>query len=904
MVPGLNDFLLRIKSLLRKKRLDREMAEELDFHQTLMREKLLHQGVPRSEANAAVRKTFGNSARWHERLRELWQFRSVENLTRDVTFSLRLLKKSPGFTIIALLTITLGVGANTAVFSLINSLLLRPLPVPHSDQLVVLGMDQGGPRTQYTFPAPFFRALEKKHELFQQAFASYFRDKLLVRGSSGNENVPGLLVSGDYFTALQTPPLLGRYLTPEDDKPGGSPEGLAAVISEQYWGTRFNRSPNAVGSKLQIANAAFTIVGVMPKRFIGADPTAKPQIFVPLASEPIIDAPSNLIESGYHGWWLVVMGRLQPGVSLDQLNAALKTMSSPILHDTVPEPAWIARAEKEHFHFIAVPGSKGFTYIRFVFEKPLVALFCMCGGILLLACLNLASLLVARAAARERELATRLALGASRRRLIQQLLVESLLVALMGTMLGLAIAPAVSHSLATMLLNRTGSDIYLDTSLDLRMFAFAALIAVVATLLIGLFPALQATSGNLNEQIKEGQHKATTHKRRLLQPSILALEVGLALILVIGAGLLATSMVRLFSSGAGFNPKGVVNIALDMDKQPLEGDALLRVYQQFGETMSHQPGVTTTSFSWIVPLTHTVWDDEHTRPGGVPHDLYLNAVAPDYFKAMSIPMYEGRDFRWTDTPSSGLKMIINQSAAKLFFPDRNPIGQHLLRGDKKIDFEIVGVVGDVKIEDLRTAPPAGGYVPVTQSYIDGGASNKKPSFTMVLRTTGSASPLAGAIRSLAARLTPDIPAPVVTTMDDVVDSSISTERVMALLSVFFAACALLVTGIGLYGTLAYSTARRTSEIGIRMALGAQRATVIALVFRTNAMVALVGAGAGFVAAILGSRALASFLYETSPHDPWVMLSALTSLIVIATAASLLPAIRAARIEPITAIRCE
>ena len=904
MIPTLNDFLLRLKSVFRKKRMDREMAEELEFHQTLLREKLLHQGIPQPQANAAVRKTFGNPARWHERLRELWQFRSLETLMRDVTFSLRLLKKSPGFTVIALLTITLGVGANTAVFSLINSLLLRPLPVPRGDQLVVLGMDQGGPRTHYSFPAPFFRALEQKHELFQQVFTSFFFDKLLVRGKSGNENVPGALVSGDYFSALQTPPLLGRYLTPEDDRPGGSPEGLAAVISEHYWETRFDRSPNTIGSKLQIANAPFTVVGVMPKRFIGADPTAMPSIFVPLGSEPIIDAPANLTKAGYHAWWLVVMGRLQPDVSMEQLNAALKTMSTPIVHDTVPDPNWIARAEKQHFHFVAEPGSKGFTYIRFFFQKPLVALFCMCGGILLLACLNLASLLIARAAARERELATRLALGASRRRLIQQLLIESLLVALMGTMIGLAIAPGVSHALATMLLSGNGRQgMYIDTSLDMRMFAFASIIAIVATLLIGLFPALQATSGNLNEQIKEGQHQATARKRRLLQPTLLASEVGLALILVIGAGLLATSLVRLFSSGAGFNPKGVVNIALDMDKQPLDGDALMRVYQQFGETMSHQPGVTSVSFTRMVPLTHTVWDDDHAIPGGVAHDLYLNAVAPDYFKAMSIPMYEGRDFRWTDTPSTGLKMIINQSAAKLFFPGRDPIGQHILRGQQKTDFEIVGIVGDTKIEDLRTAPPPGGYEPVTQLSAEGDSS-KKPSFTMVIRTSGAPSPLAGAVRSLAARLTPDIPAPEMTTMDDIVESSISTERVMALLSVFFAVCALLVTGIGLYGTLAYATARRTSEIGIRMALGAQRATVIALVFRANAWVALIGAGAGFIAAILGSRALASFLYETSPHDPWVMLSALTALIVIATGASLLPAIRAASIEPITAIRCE
>lgn len=899
MIPTLNDFLLRLKSVFRKKRMDREMAEELEFHQTLLREKLLHQGIPQPQANAAVRKTFGNPARWHERLRELWQFRSLETLMRDVTFSLRLLKKSPGFTVIALLTLALGVGANTAVFSLLNSLLLRPLPVPHNDQLVVLGMEEGWPHLNYGFPEPFFRALESKHELFQQAFASFFVNKLLVRGKSVNENVPGILVSGDYFTTLQTPPLMGRYLTPEDDRPGGSPEGLAAVISESFWNTWFSRSPNVIGSKLQIANTTFTVVGVMPKRFIGANPTESPEIFVPLSTEPIIDAPHNLTKSGFHAQWLVVIARLRPGVSLEQANAALKPMSMPIVRDTVSEAGWIARMEKVHFHFVAESGARGFTYIRFFFRKPLAALFSMCGGILLLACLNLASLLMARGAARERELATRLAMGATRRRLVQQLLVESLLIAIVGTTIGLVVAPLASQSLAVMLMSGNARNgMYLDTSLDLRVLLFAAGVAIVATMLIGLIPALQATSGNLTDHIKDGQHASTTHKRKLLQPIMLASEVALALMLVIGAGLLATSLYRLFTSGAGFNPHGVVNIDLDMDKQPLNGDPLIHLYRQFGEAMSHQPGVASVSFARVVPLTHTVLESSYARQGGQMQDLYMNAVAPDYFKSMSIPLFEGRDFRWTDTTASGLKIILNQSAAKLLFPDRDPLGQHILRGSEKTDFEIVGIVGDAKYEDLRNAAPPAGYEPIMQ------LDDNKPSFTAVIRTSGPTAPLAAAARSLAAQLAPEIPAPVMTTMDSIVEGSLSTERVMALLSGFFAGCALLVTGIGLYGTLAYNTARRTSEIGIRMALGAQRAGVVALVFRANTFIAAVGAGAGLIVAILASRALASFLYETSPHDPWVMAASIFSLSLIASAASLLPALRASRIEPITAIRCE
>jgi putative ABC transport system permease protein len=280
MIPNLNEFLAIAKSLFRKRRLHDEMADELEFHQVLLRDKLLRQGVPKSQVNATLRKTFGNPSRWHERLRELWQFQSIESLLRDIRFSLRLLKKSPGFTAIALLTLALGVGANAAVFSLINGLLLRPLPVPHGEQLVVLGMDRGDPRPMYSFNAPFFRALESRHELFENVFA-FFTKEMQVRGNTANETIPGMLVSGDYFNALQTPPMMGRYLIPADDRTGGSPEGLAVVISERFWEIWFHRLPSVVGSKLVIVNTTFTVVGVMPKQFIGADPIHRPEIFVP-----------------------------------------------------------------------------------------------------------------------------------------------------------------------------------------------------------------------------------------------------------------------------------------------------------------------------------------------------------------------------------------------------------------------------------------------------------------------------------------------------------------------------------------------------------------------------------------------------------------------------------------------
>jgi putative ABC transport system permease protein len=473
-----------------------------------------------------------------------------------------------------------------------------------------------------------------------------------------------------------------------------------------------------------------------------------------------------------------------------------------------------------------------------------------------------------------------------------------MLIALLGTVAGVAAAPTVSHLLAAMLAFGESS-IQLDTTFDFRVFAFAALTALVSTMLIGLVPALQSTRRNLSDHIKEGQHASHLQERRSVLPRILlASEVALALVLVAGAGLLATSLVRLYHSGAGFDPKGLVNIAFSMDKQQLTGDPLMQVYHQLGDELSHLPGVRNVSFEFIVPLSHRGWNDGFSAPDGSSHMLWLNSVGPTYFATMRIPLYQGREFTWNDTKASGMKIILNQAAAKQLFPDRSAIGQQMINSFEKTSYEVIAVVGNAKYKDIRTLAPPAGYIPIMED------EQPKPSLNVVVRIDGPQAPLVGAARSIAARLAPSIPAPVMTTMDDVVDNSLSAERMMALLTIFFAGCALLVTGIGLYGTLAYSTARRTSEIGIRLALGAQRAGVVALVFRENAVVAFAGCGAGLVAAILASRALASFLYETSPRDPWILLGSVAALTAIASAASLLPAIRAARIEPISAIRCE
>jgi predicted permease len=891
-------WLSRVGSLFVRRRLDGDLDDELRAHIEMAAEENVKRGLSPGEARQKALREFGGVTQVKESFRLQAGVPFLEQLVRDLRYAMRQLRGSPGFALTAILTLALGLGANTAIFSLLNALLLRPLPVPHADELSVIHYTRSDdPDPDYSFSAPMFRALERRHDVFESV-AGFTGRTMQVRSSSGNVSVAGALVSGEFFKTLGVQPLMGRSLTPQDDRKGGASTGFGVVISEGFWQSWFNRAPDVIGRRLTIANAPFTVVGVMPKTFIGADPTRRPEIYAPLWAEPVIDAPYDSIAGGHNAWWLRVIGRRRPGVTLERTNAALAADTNPELEEATEGDAdWLKQARDHHFILLAQRGAQGFSYLQLSFFKPLAAVFSLCGAMLLLACLNLASLLLARSAARQRELATRLALGASRRRLMQQLMVESFLIALMGTAAGVVAAPVVSRSLAVILL-RHDSNTLLDTSLDVRVYAFVAVSAVFTCVLIGLIPALRATAQSLNEQIKSATHTAAANERKRLLPRVLmGFEVALALMLVACAGLLATSLTRLYGAGLGFEPKGLANFGLDMGKQGLSGDALVRWYQQYLDALRHVPGVKDAGLAQQTPMDGSVWDSPYRTPfSGGERTIFMNRVSPGLLRTMRIPLLAGRDFNWSDTAASGRKIILSQKAARVLFPKINPVGQHIIDGKNSI--EVIGIAGDIRYASIREDAPAEGYASITQN------DDSKPSYTAVVRADGSAQSLAAAARALAAKMAPEIPAPVVVTMSGQLDDSISSERMMAMLAVFFAACALLVTAIGLYGTLAYATARRTGEIGIRMALGARRAQVLAMVMGENARVAVVGALAGLAAALLASRVLASFLYGTSPRDPWVMAGSVCALLAMAIAASLLPALRAARIEPMEALRTE
>jgi predicted permease len=518
--------------------------------------------------------------------------------------------------------------------------------------------------------------------------------------------------------------------------------------------------------------------------------------------------------------------------------------------------------------------------------------------VLLIACLNLATLLMARAASREREIATRFALGASRPRLLRQLLTESLLLAAAGTGLGLAVSPLVANLLVTFL--TTGQDLLhppLNVAPDARVFLFTAVVAVIATVLTGLAPALRSTGRELQQRMRDSSSALRGAERRRFWPRVLlACEVALALVLVTGASLLGLSIVKLHQVPLGFDPNNLIFLQLEMNKQPRRGKALVRTYHEIAGALAKIPGVAAVSFLDVTPMEGSRWRDDAAVPGKPAHEMFRNQVGPDYFRAMRTPLFAGREFSWNDTDESGRVVILNEAAARVLFAGASPLGQRVQVGEKQLG-EVVGVVANTKYSSLRVPDPPEVYSSITQDV-------KDPSYTAVLRASGPPSAVIAAAREIVRRVMPDIPPPVAVTMEQTLAQSLATERMMATLALFFGAIALLITGIGLYGTLAYATERRTGEIGIRIALGAQRGDVISMMCAENGAVALGGCIAGILGAMAAARLIASFLYGTSPRNPAVLALSAAALMCIAAAASLIPAIRAARLDPMAAIRHE
>ncbi|MEK6410734.1 MAG: ABC transporter permease [Acidobacteriota bacterium] len=851
--------------------------------------------------------------------------RLEDEMFQDLRYGVRLLLKSKSFTVVAVFSLALGIGANTAIFSLIDALLLKPLPVKDPQQLVVFSVvRQGG--NDVTFSYPLFERFNQANHSFAGIVASNGGDKMRMSvaepGAGGQlESVQAEQVSGNYFSVLGVNAVTGRTLTEEDDR-ASDPQPVA-VISYDFWQRRFGLDPGVVGRKIILEDFPFIVIGVAPPGFSGFEVGGKPDLWWSLRMTPQV----------YSGrkWpsWLLVMGRLRPGVSVEQARAELDAIHRQRLNEIPSERlSQLTPTERSNYFASRIelePGGAGWTPLRKPFRQPLLILMMVVSLVLVIACANVANLLLSRAAARQKEIAVRLALGAGRFRLIRQLLTESLVLALTGGALGLLFAYQGTQLLLTYLPRER--PVFLNVSPDARVLGFTLAVSVLTGILFGLAPALRATRLDLTASLKEKAGSGSSGRSRLaLNKVLIVAQVGLSLLLLIGAGLFVRSLQKLKSLDAGFDRENVVVFEVE----PGHGFSVAQqtsLYEQLLARLEVLPGVRAASVSGYQPLnrmttaSNSVTVPGHTPPAGEDTSCQLLWVGPKFFETMIMPLLQGRDFGPQEeqpfeakpsqraggqavqnaTPygeAAPLSAVINQTMAHYFFGDENPLGKHFyfMGGSLKArPFQVIGVVKDAKYKSLRETSRRAFYLSYFQ---DPGAG----ALTFLLRTTGNPTGFGSAIERTVRELNPRLQVVGLKTMDDVVNESLAQERFVAQLASFFSLFALLLACVGLYGIMSYTVTRRTNEIGIRIALGARSADVVRLVMKETMLLVAAGVAIGLGAALAATRLIASLLYGLTPNDPVTMAVAALLMIAVAALAGYLPARRASRVDPMTALR--
>jgi predicted permease len=880
---------LRAKSLFRRTRLEQELDEEFQFHLEQRIEAAVQQGLTPAEARAEAIRALDNMALRKEQCRDARGLRLIEDFAQDLRYAARTLRKSPAFAAVAVLSLALGIGANTAIFSVMDVLLLRPLPVPNAGRLELVSLS-GKDRPRYSFTYTLFELIRDRNQVFAQTFA-WSTIQLQTPVGSDMVHVPATFASGDYFAGLGTQPILGRVFGREEDRSAGA--SPVAVISDGFWSRRYGRNPAVAGQSIVLNGIAVTIIGVMPQGFFGAEVGNAPDVWVPLNLQRRLEDPRCI--SSPSCWYLRVMADPKPGVSEPQARAQLQIISRGIMEDAHPPARPDRRTAFLSQVVQAEPGATGWTGLRSQVRGPLRVLMALVAFVLLIACANMANLLTARAAARHKEVAIRLAMGAARWRVIRQLLTESLLLAGAGAVLGFLIAIWATRVLIAMV----SSTAVLDLRPDWRVLMFTALAALGTGLLFGLAPAFRATRAGIGVALRERGHQIQGGEGRFgFTRLLLGAQVALSIVLLAAAGLLAGSLVRLITQNPGFDPRGVTVLSLDTKKLPQKGPALLDLYDTILHRTREMPGVESASTGYTM-LTNSGWDNFVTIPGrpDIPEDqrdACINPVSSDYLRTMRIPLLAGRDFTDADSERSQKVALLSENAARRWFP-RGALGAELIFRNNNTDYNIriVGITRDVKYFNLREEFPNVMFLAYNQWDQHSG---------IAIRTAEPISRTYSKFRDVLRQVAPGTPIGTVKTMEDVIDELTGTERLTAYLSLFFAGLALLLTAVGLYGILAYAVARRTSEIGVRMALGAQRGTVIWLVMRDAMANLAVGAALGLAVVIACSKLIASLLYGVRPNDPGMMLTAITALAAVCAFAAWIPARRASRLDPMTALR--
>ncbi len=848
----------------------------------------------------------------------------IDNRASDFRYGLRMIQKTPGVSAVAILSLALGIGANTAIFSIVDTVLLKWLPVRSPQELFLVAANPSRPNVSWNYPD--YVAFRDHNQSFSGLAACSFGPQPV--GMQADNAQPGdttelayaTSVSGNYFDVLGVTPAIGRLLNPEDDRtPSASPY---AVLSYDYWHQRFNGDPAVIGRKLRLNGFPFTVVGVSRRGFRGTDVTASPNVYTTIMMHGELIGVPFTRWNNRHWWWMQVVGRLKPGVNVKQAESELFVVyreQEESERRSSPDGRFVNQARP----ILLMPAARGYSMARNRLEKPLIVLMVVVGLVLLIACANVANLMLARGAARQREIAVRLAIGASRGRLTGQLLVESIVIAILGGVAGLPLSWLGVRALLMFVPRPGWTQVTVNVSPDLRLLGFTFAVSVLTGVLFGIAPALRSTRPDLAPVLKDEVPGASGPSRFSLRNILVVAQVALSLLLLIGSGLFVRSLRNLRDIEPGFRRERSVVIRVDPGQNGYKGQRLREFYERLRANVSTLPGVESMSLANITPLAGSRWNEDFTVEGyqwqpGDKKYVDLNAVGPRYFETMGIPIVLGRDFRDEDNPPYSPDppttftlgdsqpelpgprvVVINESMAKHFFASRNPIGLHICfteKYDPARAYEVIGIVKDARYFGLRNAPEPMVY----QSVWRLGAGSR----ALCFRTSREEPELVELVRRQVSALDPAVPVLNSRTMEQQVDNNILEDRLIASLSSFFGFLALLLASVGLYGAISYAVTRRTREIGIRMALGASRSAVRWLILRDASILVAAGAVIGIPSALAATRLVRSFLYGIGAQDPATVVAAALVLGTVAVLASLLPARRATKVDPMIALRYE
>jgi predicted permease len=831
-------------------------------------------------------------------------------ISKDIRYSFRALRKSPIFFSVAVLSLALGIGANTAIFTLIHQLILQPLPVDHPEQIVMLagrGKHYGGNNGPDRLSYPMYRQIRDQNQVFSGMFCTYPASIVGVTFSGRTELTGAEFVSGNYFPVLGVGAAAGRVFTASDDLiQGGHP---VVVLSHRYWRTRFASDPGIVGKELIVNGRTLTIIGVSRAGFDGVEPGRSPQIRIPMTMRDHLPRTpfDHLNDDRFR--WTEVFARLKPGVTLQQAQASLQPLFHQIINQEVLKPPFakaspIVKQEFLRMWMEVMPGSTGRSNLRRVYAKPLYALMGIVGLVLLIACSNLANLLLARASARQKEIAIRLALGARRFAIVRQLMIESFVLSLIGAALGIGLAIFIDRSLLDFL--PVGSTpISISASPDWTVLGFTFLISLLAGFLFGLVPALQATrpdvAGTLKDEAGAVIHGGSARLRKCLAIA----QVALSLVLLVGAELFIQSLSNLRTLDPGFRVSNLLAFNVSPALNRIDVEWTRDFYRRLRAALSATPGVESHTFAIVPVLEGTEWDNWVTIEGYTAKlderpDPHMQFCSPGFFKTLSISLTMGRDFNDRDIYGAPKVAIVNQKFAKRYFGSASPLGRHIGMGidpGTKTDIEIVGVAGDTKYESMRDEIPEEVYIPSAQrNFADGG--------TIYVRAPGDPTLLFNTLRNVVRSVDANVPVHNMRTLTHQMEISLLTERLLATLSTVFGGLATLLAALGLYGVMAFMVTRRTREIGIRMALGAGQGNVTWMVLRETLTLAAIGVAIGLAGAAAVTRLIESQLFGVQATDLLSMAAASLGIAGVTALAGYIPARRATTIDPMKALRWE